>query len=90
MAHITATASFSAKGRGKRLQSWHISQGTGAQIVNFRHATAADDNTGAVVFQVQVPANTSASQAYPDPIYVPEGFYVEVVNTGLNYATIVV
>jgi hypothetical protein len=64
----------------KRLYSWSLSQGTGAQIVNFRRGTV----TGEIVFQVQVATGTSQHASYAKPLYVPEGWFIEVTATGLN------
>lgn len=64
----------------KRLYSWSLSQGTGAQTINFRRGAIG----GAIVFQVQVPATTSASQSYAKPLYVNEGWFIEVVATGFQ------
>ena len=76
---VPFTADISLVGRGKRLYSWHLSQGTGAQTVNFRRGSVS----GEIVFQVQVPATTSASQSYNEPLYCTEGWFVDVVGTGL-------
>ena len=81
---VTGTDDIDVSGQGKRLASWSISQGAGANTVNFRRGTVS----GAVVFQVQVPTITSASQAYPSPPYCKEGWFVEVVGTGLNFVCV--
>lgn len=70
---ISFTDDVSTVGQGKRLASWHISAGA-ASIVRFRRGSLA----GAVIFEVQVPLNTSASQSYASPLYVTEGIFVEV------------
>ncbi len=36
------------------------------------------------MFEVQLPANASTSQAYPQPPCFPNGLHVEVVNTGFT------
>jgi hypothetical protein len=74
---FTATRSVTA-GDGKRLASWCLSQGTGAQIVRFCNGTAA-----APLIEIQVPANSSTSQAYPTPLFFPLGLHCEVVNANL-------
>ena len=86
MALITGTDDIDTAGRGKKLASWHISQGAGAQVVNFRKGALA----GAIVFQVQVPATTSASQSYDSPLKIDtgEGWFIEVVASGLNFLTV--
>lgn len=76
---VTFTDDVSLVGRGKRLASWSFSQGAGANTINFRRGSVS----GAIVFQVQVPATTSASASYPSPLYCTEGWFVEVVGTGL-------
>jgi len=79
--NFTATIDLSATPKGRRLASWHISQGAGTQTVNFHNG-----NGGPIMFQVQLPATTSASQAYDQagmPVFT-SGLYVEVVGTGLN------
>jgi len=64
----------------KNLYSWSFSQGTGPCIVNFRRGAIG----GAIVFQVQVPTGTSASQSYSKPLRAQEGWFIEVVNSGLT------
>ena len=79
MALYDFTVSTDFAGKGKRLLSWHLSQGTGAQSVNFRDGGAS----GTIKFQVQLAATTSASQAYPSPCPVfVNGLYVDIVGTG--------
>jgi len=82
MATQTFTASTDFTSKGKRLASWHVSQGTGAQTINFRNGSVA----GTIIFQVQLVATSSASQAYPQASmpFFPLGLYVEVVGTGFN------
>jgi hypothetical protein len=72
--------------KGKRLASWHLSQGTGAIAINFRNGSAA----GAIQFQVQLAATTSASQAYATPNlpFFSSGLYVEIVGTGFNAGSV--
>jgi len=67
-------------GDGKSLHSWHISAGAVAVVVEFCNGDAASP-----LIQVQVPINTSASQAYPHPAPVfPAGLHVELVSGTLN------
>ena len=82
MATLTFAASTDFTTKGKRLASWHLSQGTGANTFNFRSGSL----TGQIVFQVQLVATTSASQAYPQSSmpFFPGGLYLEVTGTGLN------
>jgi len=82
MATFTFAASTDFTSRGKRLASWHLSQGAGAQTINFRNGGLAS----AIVFQVQLVATTSASQSYGSPNlpFFSSGLYVEVVGTGFN------
>jgi hypothetical protein len=78
---IPFTDDVSLVGRGQRLASWHLSAGAAA-LVNFRRGSVS----GPIQFQVQLPLNTSASQAYPSPLYFgPEGLFVEcsvAINAG--------
>jgi hypothetical protein len=87
MALYQFTASFDATGAGKgrRLGSWHLSQGAGTQTINFRSGGL----TGPIMFQVQLPATTSASQSYGQvaPVF-PGGLYVEVVGTGFGVGSV--
>jgi hypothetical protein len=62
---------------GKFLRAWHLSQGAGAQTIQFCNGVV-----GSPIFEVQLPANTSASQIYHHPICFPNGLHVEVVATG--------
>jgi hypothetical protein len=82
MALYDFTASIDLAGKSRRLASWHLSQGTGAQTVNFREGGAS----GTIKFQVQLAATTSASQAYSAPLLPTfvKDLYVEVVGTGFN------
>jgi hypothetical protein len=86
MALFQFTASIDLTGKGRRVGAWHVSQGVGAQTVNFRNGGAA----GTIMFQVQLPATTSASQAYSHPNLptFPAGVYVEVVNTGFAVGSV--
>jgi hypothetical protein len=68
----------------RSLQSWHLSAGGTALVVNFRASTAAADATGAILFQVQVPINSSASQSYFRPLGFSGGLYVQVLSGVLN------
>jgi len=81
MALKTFTADRSpAAGDGKRLYSWHLSAGAVALVVEFCDGTAATP-----LIQVQVPINTSASQAYAhDAPTFPAGLHVELVSGTLN------
>jgi hypothetical protein len=82
MATLTFTASTDFTTKGKRLASWHVSQGTGAQTINFRNGGLA----GTIIFQVQLVATSSASQPYPKDSmpFFSSGLYVEIVGTGFN------
>jgi hypothetical protein len=83
MAMFDFTASTDFAGKSKRLSSWHLSQGTGAQTVNFRDGGSG----GTIKFQVQLAATSSASQDYSLPqgsLIFPNSLYVEVVGTGFN------
>ena len=86
MALLTFTASTDFTTRGKRIASWHVSQGTGAQTINFRSGSIS----GTIMFQVQLVATSSASQAYPHPNLpaIPGGLYIEVVGTGFNVGSV--
>jgi hypothetical protein len=80
---FTATRAVAA-GDGKILRSWHLSAGAVALVVNFCDGTSATP-----IFQVQVPINTSASQAYPHPGAIfGSGCHVEVVSGTLNRGSI--
>ena len=85
MATFTFAASTDFTTRGKRLGSWHLSQGTGAQTINFHNG-----NGGPILFQVQLVATSSASQAYPQSSmpFFSSGLYVEVVGTGFNQGAV--
>jgi hypothetical protein len=80
---FTTSTDFTGVGKGRRLAAWHLSQGTGVQTVNFHNG-----NGGPIMFQVQLPATTSASQAYGSPIVFTSGLYVEVVGTGFNAGSV--
>jgi len=86
MAVFAFTASIDLTTRGKRLASWHLSQGTGAQTINFRSGSVG----GTIIFQVQLVATSSASQSYSHPNLpaIPGGLYIEVVGTGLNAGSV--
>ncbi|MEP6909979.1 MAG: hypothetical protein ABI896_06045 [Actinomycetota bacterium] len=85
MALKTFTASRApAAGDGKCLQGWYLSSGGVALVVNFCNGPSA-----APTFQVQLPVNSSSSQAYPQPMPVfPNGCHVEVVSGTLNRGAI--
>lgn len=72
-----------AAGDGKQLRSWHLSAGAVALIVEL-----CDGVVGTPLIQIQVPINTSASQAYPSPLIFPAGLHVEVVSGTLNRGAI--
>jgi len=76
---FSATRAVTA-GDGKSLASWDLSAGGTALVVNFCSGTSATP-----LWQVQVPANASASHAYsqPFPVFV-NGLHVEVVSGTLN------
>ena len=86
MATFPFNASIDLTAKGKRLASWHLSQGTGAQTINFRNGGAAAQ----VVFQVQLVATSSASQAYPQSSmpFFSSGLYLEVVGTGFGLGAV--
>jgi hypothetical protein len=82
---FTASSDFTGAGKGRRLGSWHVSQGAGTQTINFRNGGL----TGPILIQVQLPATTSASQAYSQPLPIfGAGLYVEVVGTGFNVGSV--
>lgn len=82
---FSASANFGGgtpKGAGvnKRLASWHLSNGaTAAVTVNFQ-----DADSGALLFQVQLPVSASSSQAYPNPLYTKGGWNIVVTGGPLN------
>jgi hypothetical protein len=80
MATLPFNASIDLTTKGKRLASWHVSQGAGTQTINFRNGGVAAQ----IVFQVQLVATSSASQAYPPPNmpFFSAGLYIEIVGTG--------
>jgi len=86
MAIFPFNASIDLTTKGKRLASWHVSQGTGAQTINFRNGGAAAQ----IVFQVQLVATSSASQAYPQSSmpFFSSGLYVEIVGTGFAIGSV--
>ena len=83
---FTASIDLTGAGKGRRLAAWHLSQGAGAQTINFRVGSAA----GAIQFQVHLATTTSASQAYSSPAlpYFPAGLYVEVTGSGFNVGSV--
>ena len=70
-----------ATGDARWLTSWHLSAGGTALVVNF-----CEEANTAPVFQVQVPINASASQAYHKNLRTPSGgrWHIEVVSGVLN------
>lgn len=71
-----------ANGDGKYLNSWHLSAGGTALVVELCDGTAATP-----LIQIQVPINTSASQSYSgmaERPFFPNGLHVEVVSGALN------
>lgn len=61
----------------KRLASWHIANnGATPCVVSFQ------DGDGAEQFQVCLPANASASQSYPSPLYLTKGWKVVLTTAG--------
>jgi hypothetical protein len=74
--------------KARSLGAWHLSAGATALVVNFRASVPAANNTGAILFQVQVPINSSASQSYFRPLGFGGGLYVEVVSGVLNAGSI--
>jgi hypothetical protein len=76
---FTASTDFTGPSKPKRLRAYFLSQGTGAQTVNFRDGSA----TGTIKFQVQIPATSSKELGIDHPgVVFPNGLYVEVVGTG--------
>jgi hypothetical protein len=77
---FTATRAADAPGKANTLRYWSLSAGGTALVVNFCDGTSATP-----VFQVQVPINSSASQALANPfIGFPNGLHVELVSGILN------
>ena len=72
-------------GDTRKLTSWHLSAAATAIVVNFCENTSAT-----VIFQVQVPLNTSASQAYIHPLRPPSGglWHIELVSGALNFGAV--
>lgn len=68
-----------ATGDGKTLKNWHLSAAGTALVVRFCDGTSATP-----LFEVQVPINTSASQAYGVGIVFPAGLHIELVSGALN------
>jgi len=83
---FTASIDLTGAGKGRRLAAWHVSQGAGAQTINFRVGSVA----GAIQLQVQLATITSASQSYSSPglPYFPGGLYIEVVGSGFNVGSV--
>lgn len=80
---FTGTRAVGAGGAvdGKYLSSWHLSCAGTALVVRLCDGTSATP-----LIEIQVPINTSASQAYPrggEPFF-PNGLHVEVVSGALN------
>jgi hypothetical protein len=76
---FTATRPVTA-GDSNFLKSWHLSAGAVALVVNLCDGTSATP-----LIQIQVPINTSASQAYHHPgAPFPKGCHVEVISGTLN------
>lgn len=72
-------------GDPKKLTNWHLSAGGTALVVRFCEGTSATP-----IFEVQIPINSSASQAYPDHLSCPSGgqWHIEVVSGTLNRGSI--
>jgi hypothetical protein len=71
-----------ANGDSKWLGSWSLSAGGVALVAEF-----CDGTSSAPMWQVQVPANSSASQSYgigKGRPFFPNGLYVKVVSGTLN------
>lgn len=85
MALNAFTVSTDFVGKGKRLASWHFSAAGTAIVANFRNGGAA----GPIQWQVQIPINASASQAYsnPAPLFT-NSLYVEIVSGAVNAANV--
>jgi hypothetical protein len=71
---FTGDRPFNPVTDGKFLRSWHLSASATA-VVEFCNGSA-----GAPMFQVQLPAGSSASQAYHKPLCFPLGLHVELVS----------
>lgn len=83
MTLVTFTADRAVvAGEGNKLASWHLSAST-ATIVEF-----CDGAASTPIFQVQLPALGSASQAYPKPLHFPNGVHVEVISGGFTRGAI--
>lgn len=77
---FTATRAATQVGRADTLRFWSLSAGGVALIVNFCDGTSATP-----LWQVQVPINSSASQALAQPaLSFPSGLHVELVSGTLN------
>lgn len=74
---VSFTDDVDVSGRGKRIASWSWSS-SAATTLNFRRGSLA----GAIVFQAQIPITTSVQQSYMAPLYVAEGWFIEVVGAG--------
>ncbi len=76
---VTGTVDLTGLGKGKRLASWHFSTTGAAAVINIRDGSVSATR----YIQVQLAANTSASQAFmfanSRPVF-PNGVYVEVVS----------
>jgi hypothetical protein len=81
---FSTSLDLTGAGKGRRLASWALSQGVGAGLVNFRSGGA----TGQVMFQVQLPAGTSAFRAFDQCPTFPAGVFVEVVNSGFAVGSV--
>lgn len=77
MALNSFTASTDLAGKGKSVTAYNLSQGAGAQTINFRDGGAS----GTIKWQVQLPATSSKELAFDRPLWF-NALYVEVVGTG--------
>jgi hypothetical protein len=76
---FSTSLDLTGAGKGRRLASWALSQGTGAGLVNLRSGSAS----GPILVQVQVPTASSRFQAFEQLPVFPNGLYIEVTTSGL-------
>jgi hypothetical protein len=80
----TFVASTDFAGKGRTLSAYALSQGTGAQTINFRDGGAS----GAIKWQVQLPATSSKEFTFAArPVWF-NSLYVEVVGTGFTTGSV--
>ena len=81
---FSTSLDLTGAGKGRRLASWALSQGTGAGLVNLRSGGAA----GPILMQLQLPTGSSRFQAFEQCPVFPNGLYVEVTTSGLNAGSV--